>query len=187
MVSVNNNRNYIKPYISPKTLSITAIGAVPSPFDCFLVNRSVKTLSLRMETHQKNASAIANFLECHRHVHKVLYLGLPSHPQHSIVLKQCTGFSGMIAAYLHGTLQSTLVFLKNLKIFTLGESLGAVESLIELPSIMTHAMMTQEEREYIGITDTLVRISVGVENVQDLIGDLDQALNIAHGQQNVVA
>jgi len=153
------------------------MGAVPSPFDCFLVNRSIKTLALRMEQHQKNALAIAKFLESHEKVQRVLYLGLESHPQHHIVLKQCRGFSGMIAAYLKGTLETTLTFLNNLKIFTLGESLGAVESLIELPSIMTHAMMTKEARAAIAITDTLVRMSIGVENVEDLIADLDRALN----------
>lgn len=153
-----------------------ACGAVPSPMDCFMVNRSIKTLALRMEKHQKNAMAVAGFLEKHPLVKRVLYLGLESHPQHQIVLKQCKGFSGMIAAYLEGNLVTTLQFLKYLKIFTLGESLGAVESLIELPAVMTHEMMGQWAREKIGIGDTLVRISIGVEDVNDLIGDLDQAL-----------
>lgn len=173
MGSISTNRTEL--YDRLKYLQ-NAIGAVPSPIDCFMVNRSIKTLALRMEKHQKNAMAVALFLESHPLVKRVLYLGLESHPQHQLVLKQCKGFTGMIAAYLEGTLETTCKFLSYLKIFTLGESLGAVESLIELPAIMTHEMMGQWARDKIGISDTLVRISIGVEDVDDLIGDLDQAL-----------
>lgn len=173
MGSISTNRTEL--YDRLKYLQ-NAIGAVPSPIDCFMVNRSIKTLALRMEKHQKNAMAVALFLESHPLVKRVLYLGLESHPQHQLVLKQCKGFTGMIAAYLEGTLETTCKFLSYLKIFTLGESLGAVESLIELPAIMTHEMMGQWARDKIGISNTLVRISIGVEDVDDLIGDLDQAL-----------
>jgi len=157
-----------------------AVGAVPSPFDCFLVNRGIKTLALRMEQHQKNALAVAKFLQTHPLVRKVIYLGLESHPQRAIIQKQCSGYGGMVGIYIKGTLETAKVFLANLKLFTLAESLGAVESLIEIPSIMTHASLPQETREALGIDDTFIRLSVGVENADDLIHDLDQALKYAN-------
>lgn len=153
-----------------------AVGAVPSPFDCFLVNRGVKTLALRMEQHQKNALAIARFFETHPLVRKVIYLGLDSHPQREIVKRQCSGTGGMVGMYINGTIETAKTFISRLRLFTLAESLGAVESLIEIPSIMTHASLPPETRQALGIDDTFIRLSVGVENVDDLIADLDQAL-----------
>ncbi|KAI2810374.1 hypothetical protein RDWZM_002630 [Blomia tropicalis] len=157
-----------------------AVGAVPSPFDCFLVNRGMKTLALRMEQHQKNALAVAKFLEEHPLVRKVIYLGLKSHPQYDVIKKQCSGFGGMVCMYINGNLETVKAFLEKLKLFTLAESLGAVESLVEVPSIMTHASLPPELRKELGIDDTLVRLSVGIENTDDLIQDLDQALKYAN-------
>ncbi|KAH9414839.1 hypothetical protein DERP_008038 [Dermatophagoides pteronyssinus] len=154
-----------------------AVGAVPSPFDCFLVNRGLKTLAVRMEQHYKNALAIAKFLETHEKVSKVVYPGLESHPDHEIAIKQSNGFSGMIGMHIQGDIENAKEFLSHLKVFTLAESLGAVESLIEIPSLMTHASIPKETREALGIFDTFIRISVGIENVDDLIHDLDHALN----------
>lgn len=154
-----------------------AIGAVPSPFDCFLTNRGLKTLHIRCQAHQKNALAVARFLESHSNVEKVLYPGLASHPQHPLACKQMTGFGGMVSFYIMGNLYEARRFLENLELITLAESLGGIESLAELPSVMTHSSLTSEERESLGITDTLIRLSVGIENSEDLINDLDQALN----------
>lgn len=156
---------------------LIAVGAVPSPFDCFLVNRGLKTLAVRMEQHYKNALAIAKFLETHEKVSKVIYPGLESHPDHEIAIKQSNGFSGMIGMHIQGDIENAKEFLSHLKVFTLAESLGAVESLIEIPSLMTHASIPKETREALGIFDTFIRISVGIENVDDLIHDLDHALN----------
>lgn len=153
-----------------------AVGAVPSPFDCFLVNRGIKTLALRMEAHQANALAVARFLETHPQVRKVIYLGLDSHPQRAITRRQSSGTGGMVGIYIKGTLETAKAFLSALRLFTLAESLGAVESLIEIPSIMTHASLPAETRAALGIDDTFIRLSVGVEAVEDLIADLDQAL-----------
>ncbi|EFN87889.1 putative cystathionine gamma-lyase 2 isoform X2 [Harpegnathos saltator] len=152
-----------------------AMGIVPSPHDCSLVNRGLKTLELRMEKHMKNGLAIAEFLERHPKVEKVLHPYLPSHPQHRLAIKQTSGHSGMVSFYLKG---DPAKFLKALKIFTLAESLGGYESLIEIPSIMTHASVPLEMRNALGITDNLVRISVGIESEEDLIADLNQALDI---------
>lgn len=157
-----------------------AVGAVPSPFDCYLVNRGIKTLALRMEQHQKNALAVAKFLESHPLVRKVIYLGLDSHPQREIVKRQCSGTGGMVGMYINGTLETAKTFLSSLQVFTLAESLGAVESLIEMPSIMTHASLPAETRAALGIDDTFIRLSVGVEVAEDLIADLDQALKKAN-------
>lgn len=156
-----------------------ACGIVPSPFDCFLVTRSVKTLQLRMDQHMKNGLVVARFLESHPAVLKVLHPGLPSHPQHDVARRLWSGCSGMCSFYHHGGLEESTIFLKSLKIFTLAESLGGFESLAELPAAMTHASVPEEQRKKLGITNNLIRLSVGLESVQDLVNDLDQALKIA--------
>lgn len=152
------------------------MGIVPSPFDCYLVNRSLKTLALRMERHQINSTMIAKHLEKSPYVEKVLHPGLASHPQHKLALKQCYGHSGIMSFTIKGGLEEAQKFFKNLKVFTLAESLGGYESLAELPSVMTHASIPEEIRAKLGITDSLIRLSVGLENVEDLIADLDFAL-----------
>ncbi|XP_043941746.1 cystathionine gamma-lyase [Protopterus annectens] len=157
-----------------------ALGGVPSPFDCYLCNRGLKTLHLRMKEHFRNALAVAKFLEADPRVEKVLFPGLPSHPQYELTKRQCTGCPGMLSFYIKGELQHSKTFLQALKVFILAESLGGYESLAELPSIMTHAAVAKEEREALGISDTLIRLSVGLEDVEDIIEDLDQALKAAH-------
>jgi cystathionine gamma-lyase len=152
-----------------------AIGAVLSPFDAYLTLRGVKTLALRMEQHRKNALEIAHYLEQHPKVSKVIYPGLKSHPQYGLFRLQTTGSGGVLSFEIKGAVADAEHFLERLKIFALAESLGGVESLIELPSVMTHASVDREVREKIGITDTLIRMSVGVEDVKDLISDLEQA------------
>ncbi|XP_017735577.1 PREDICTED: cystathionine gamma-lyase isoform X1 [Rhinopithecus bieti] len=156
-----------------------SLGAVPSPLDCYLCNRGLKTLHVRMEKHFKNGMAVAQFLESNPGVEKVIYPGLPSHPQHELAKRQCTGCTGMITFYIKGTLQHAEIFLKNLKLFTLAESLGGFESLAELPAIMTHASVPKNDRDVLGISDTLIRLSVGLEDEKDLLEDLDQALKAA--------
>ncbi|XP_070523180.1 putative cystathionine gamma-lyase 2 isoform X2 [Cardiocondyla obscurior] len=151
-----------------------AMGIIPSPFDCAMVNRSLKTLELRMQQHMKNGLAVAKFLESHPCVEQVLHPYLPSHQQHDVALKQTSGHSGMISFYLKG---DSARFLKALKVFTLAESLGGYESLAELPSIMTHSSVPEEMRVELGITDQLIRLSVGLEAEQDLIADIKQALD----------
>ncbi len=153
-----------------------SIGSVMSPFDSFLVLRSLKTLAVRMERHCKNAYEIASLLESHEKVEKVFYPGLKSHPQHDIANKQMKGYGGMVTAILKGGLDSAKGFLENTKIFSLAESLGGVESLIEHPAIMTHASVPKEKREELGIKDGLVRLSVGIEDLEDLKEDLITAL-----------
>uniref|UniRef100_A0A915DKP1 cystathionine gamma-lyase n=1 Tax=Ditylenchus dipsaci TaxID=166011 RepID=A0A915DKP1_9BILA len=159
-------------------------GTFPSAFDCFLVNRGIKTLHVRMQVHLSNGLKVANFLEAHSAVHKVLYPELKSHPQHDIHKKQTKGMSGMMSFYLKGGLQESKTFLANLKIFTLAESLGGVESLAQIPSLMTHALIPEKDRIALGITDSLIRISVGLEDVKDLIEDLKQALDRAFDNLN---
>ena len=153
-----------------------ALGAIASPFDSYLVLRGIKTLSVRMEHHNANALQIAKFLESHPKVKKVIYPGLPSHPQHQLAIKQSRGFGGMISFEIKGNIQTAQNFLESLKLFSVAESLGGVESLIEQPSVMTHASLTKSARAKIGISDTLIRMSVGIENVEDLIEDLQNAL-----------
>lgn len=158
-----------------------ASGPVPSPFDCYLVNRSLKTLRVRMEEHQRNSLVVGRWLEKHPGIESVRHPGLPSHPQHSLVLKQCYGHSGMISFYLKGKLEESKKFLSALKVITLAESLGGYESLAELPYLMTHASIEEKERISLGVTENLIRVSVGLENVEDIIADLEQALKVAVG------
>jgi cystathionine gamma-lyase len=153
-----------------------AIGSIAGPFDSFLAHRGVKTLALRMERHCYNALEIARFLESHSAVKKVIYPGLTSHKQHALAKDQMRGFGGIITAELNRDLASTKRFLERCQIFTLAESLGAVESLIEHPAIMTHATIPPDQRLRLGISDSLVRLSVGIEDVDDLVTDLGQAL-----------
>jgi len=153
-----------------------ATGAVPSPFDSFLVLRGLKTLHLRMRAHCENAQRVAEMLAGHSAVEKVIYPGLASHPQHELAKKQMNGFGGMITILLKGGLDESRRFLERCRIFALAESLGGVESLIEHPAIMTHASVPREQREELGIADNLVRLSVGVEEVEDLEEDLRHAL-----------
>lgn len=168
---------------APKTLYArlkflqNAVGATPGPFDCWLVLRGIKTLAVRMERHAQNAMKVAQFLEGHPKVEKVLYPGLPSHPGHELARRQMRGFGGMLTFFLKGGLVDSKRFLSRVKLFTLAESLGGVESLIEHPAIMTHASLPAGERQKIGILDNLIRVSVGIENADDLTKDLDQALS----------
>lgn len=152
-----------------------SIGPSSSPFDSWLVLRGIKTLAIRMRTHEENAKKIAKYLEGHAKVEKVVYPGLKSHPQHAIAKRQMSGFGGMITFYLKGGLKESKRFLERVKIFALAESLGGVESLIEHPAIMTHASVPKKIREEIGIHDNLIRLSVGIEDVEDLIADIEQA------------
>lgn len=152
------------------------IGAVPSPFDAYLALRGLKTLHVRMAAHAKNAQAVAEFLEAHPAVDKVYYPGLPSHPQHEIAKKQSSGHGGMITFYVKGGLDKARAFLENLRVFTLAESLGAVESLAESPAIMTHASVPPEVRQQLGISDSLIRLSIGIEGLPDIIADLERSL-----------
>jgi cystathionine beta-lyase/cystathionine gamma-synthase len=152
------------------------IGAILSPFDSFLVLRGTKTLAVRMEAHDKNGRVVANFLAEHPKVQKVYYPGLVSHPQHELAKRQQTGFGGMVA-FETGSLENAKKVLENVKLCTLGESLGGVESLISHPATMTHASVPVDTRTRLGITDGLVRVSVGIEDVEDIIEDLDQALS----------
>ena len=150
-------------------------GAVPGPFDCWLALRGTKTLALRMRQHDANGRRIAEWLGTQRGVKKIYYPGLPSHPQHELARRQMKGFGGMISIEL-GDLGVARRFVERTKIFALAESLGGVESLIGHPASMTHASVPREMRERMGLTDSLVRLSVGIEDVDDLIGDLEQAL-----------
>ena len=154
-----------------------AVGAIAGPFDSYLALRGVKTLALRMRHHNAAALEIAQWLNHHPAVEQVIYPGLPSHPQHQLAKQQMTGFGGMISILLKGDLAKARRFLENIEIFALAESLGGVESLIEHPAIMTHASIPKENREKLGILDNFVRISVGIEDVNDLIKALDKALN----------
>jgi len=154
-----------------------AIGSIAGPFDSFLALRGVKTLALRMERHCSNALEIARRLETHPAVRQVIYPGLASHPQHALAKRQMHGFGGMISLILDRDLAGTRRMLERTELFTLAESLGGVESLIEHPAIMTHASIPEAARAELGISDSMVRLSVGVENVADLIADLEQALS----------
>ena len=153
-----------------------AIGAILSPFDSYMVLRGIKTLAIRMDRHSQNAIDIARYLESHPKVRNVYYPGLKSHPQFEMARRQMSGFGGMISFEMDGGLEEARAFLEGLRIFSLAESLGGVESLIEHPALMTHASIPKEEREKVGITDSLIRVSVGIEDVDDLKEDLDNAL-----------
>jgi cystathionine gamma-lyase len=157
-----------------------SVGAVLPPFDSYLTMRGIKTLAIRMERHNENALKIARYLEQHTKVKKVIYPGLESHPQHELATTQATGFGGIVTFEIEGTIDDAKAFLEKLNLFALAESLGGVESLIELPALMTHASVAKEVRELIGISDTLIRISVGIEDVQDLIDDLEHALSFEY-------
>ena len=154
-----------------------AVGAIAGPFDSFLALRGLKTLALRMERHCANAIRIARWLEARKDVERVIYPGLESHPQHALAKRQMSQFGGIVTAILKRDLAGTKRFLERTRLFTLAESLGGVESLIEHPGIMTHASIPPEQRDRIGITDSLVRLSCGVEDADDLIADLARALN----------
>jgi cystathionine gamma-lyase len=154
-----------------------SIGGIMSPFDSFMCLRSLKTLPIRMKAHSENAMKVANFLEGHAKVEKVIYPGLKSHPQHQLAKEQMLGFGGMITFFIKGGIKSARKFLESVEIFSLAESLGGVESLIEHPAIMTHASVPAENRKALGIDDSLIRLSVGIEDVDDLIGDLKNAFD----------
>ncbi|UOF00500.1 cystathionine gamma-synthase [Bdellovibrio reynosensis] len=156
-----------------------SMGGIQGAFDSFMCLRSLKTLPLRMKAHQENAMAIARFLESHPKVEKVIYPGLTSHPQHALAKEQMHGFGGMITFYIKGGMDSARKFLENVNVFALAESLGGVESLIEHPAIMTHASVPPENRKALGIDDSLIRLSVGVEDLNDLLADLKYAFDKA--------
>ena len=171
---INNN-----PELAEKIKYVqNAIGSVPSPFDCYMLVRSIKTLAVRMERHNQNAIEIANYLSKHNKVNKVFYPGLNSDQNHVIAKKQMRGFGGIVSIDIKGDISSAKKFLENIEIFTLAESLGGVESLIEHPAIMTHASIDKKIREELGISDTLIRLSIGIEDVKDLKESLDRALNL---------
>lgn len=151
-------------------------GAIPSPFDCYLVNRGLKTLAIRMREHQANGMKVAKSLIANPRISKVIYPGLESHPQYELYQRQMKGFGGMIAFYINGDLEAASTFMKSLKIITLAESLGGYESLVEHPALMTHASVPAEQRAVLGITDNFIRMSVGIENAEDLINDINSAL-----------
>jgi cystathionine gamma-lyase len=153
-----------------------AVGATPSPFDCFLTLRGIRTLALRMREHEKNATRVAAFLKDHPRVRRVYYPGLPDHPGHDIAASQMDGFSGMVSFEVKGGLPEARRVARSFSIFKIAESLGGVESLVELPAIMTHASIPKEERKKSGLNDGLIRLSVGIENIEDLILDLESAL-----------
>ncbi len=153
-----------------------SMGGIQSPFDAFMCLRSLKTLPIRMKAHAVNAQAIAEFLEKHPKVERVIYPGLKSHPQHGLAQEQMTGMGGMITFFVKGGLEASRQLLENVKIFALAESLGGVESLIEHPAIMTHASVPPETRKALGIDDSLIRLSVGIEDLDDLLNDLKTAL-----------
>jgi cystathionine beta-lyase/cystathionine gamma-synthase len=155
-----------------------AVGGVPGPFDSWLVLRGLKTLAVRMRQHSANALEVACFLEQHRRVKRVYYPGLPSHPQHELAKRQMVGgFGGMLSFEIQGGVEGAREVARRTRLFTLAESLGGVESLIELPALMTHASLPPERRSEVGIDDGLIRLSVGIEEADDLIADLRQALD----------
>jgi cystathionine gamma-lyase len=175
-VAIVGDRSDLAPVIDRLAFLQNAVGAVAGPFDSFLAMRGLKTLALRMERHCANALSLASWLEQHPKIRQVRYPGLPSHPQHELARRQMHGFGGMITIHLESDLAGTRRFLENTKLFALAESLGGVESLIEHPALMTHGSIPAEQRTTVGIDDTLVRLSVGVEDLEDLREDLAVAL-----------
>jgi cystathionine gamma-lyase len=153
-----------------------SMGGIQSPFDSFLAMRSLKTLAVRMKAHEAGAREVAKYLEKSSKVEKVIYPGLTSHPQHALAKEQMSGFGGMITFYVKGGLAGARAVLENVKVFALAESLGGVESLIEHPAIMTHASVPADIRKTLGIDDSLIRLSVGIEDIDDLLRDLEQAI-----------
>jgi cystathionine gamma-lyase len=153
-----------------------AVGAVPGPWDCFLVLRGIKTLALRMDAHQANALALAQWLEAHPKIARVHHPGLESHPQHELAKRQARGFGGTFSFLVRGGVKEAYALLGGLTLFPQAVSLGGVESLIEYPWTMTHAAIPESERRAMGITENLVRVSVGLEDIEDLISDFEQAL-----------
>ena len=153
-----------------------SLGPITSAFDSYLLLRSLKTLVVRMERHNKSAMEIAKFLEKRKDIKNVIYPGLKTHPQHKLAARQMNGFGGIVSFEIKGKLSKAKSFLKKTKIFTLAESLGGVESLIEHPGLMTHASLSEERREKLGISDSLIRLSIGLENIEDLKEDINQAL-----------
>ena len=176
-VVVVSDRPELTPVIDRLAFLQNAVGAVAGPFDSFLAMRGLKTLALRMERHCTNALSLATWLEQHPKVRRVRYPGLPSHPQHELARRQMHGFGGMITIHLDSDLAGTRRFLEHTKLFALAESLGGVESLIEHPALMTHGSIPAEQRAALGIDDTLVRLSVGVEDLDDLCEDVALALD----------
>lgn len=155
-----------------------AVGAISGPFDSFLALRGLKTLALRMRQSSENALRIAGWLEKHKRVSRVLYPGLPSHPQHELAKRQMqNGFSGIVTFFVQGGLNEAKYFLERCRLFTIAESLGGVESLVDHPGLMTHASIPPDKRRELGIDDSLIRLSVGIEDVQDLLADLENALS----------
>jgi cystathionine gamma-lyase len=165
-----------RPEIAERMQFLTnSMGGIQATFDAFLCLRSLKTLPVRMKAHEANAMAIAKFLESHPKVSKVVYPGLPSHPQHNLAKEQMLGMGGMITFYIKGGMDAARTFLENVSVFSLAESLGGVESLVEHPAIMTHASVPAENRKALGIDDSLIRLSVGIEDLEDLMADLKSA------------
>jgi cystathionine gamma-lyase len=152
-----------------------AIGPIAGPFDSFLALRGLKTLAIRMERSSENAMKVAQFLETHDQVESVVYPGLPSHPQHELAKKQMDGFGGIVTFFIKGGIDASRSFVEHCHLFALAESLGGVESLVDHPAIMTHASVPPEMRAELGISDSLIRLSVGIEDIDDLIADLEQA------------
>jgi len=175
-VAIVGDRSDLTPITDRLAFLQNAVGAVAGPFDSFLAMRGLKTLALRMERHCANALSLATWLEQHPKIRLVRYPGLHSHPQHALARRQMQGFGGMITIYLDSDLAGARRFLENTKLFSLAESLGGVESLIEHPALMTHGSIPAEQRTALGIDDTLIRLSVGVEDLDDLRGDLADAL-----------
>ena len=154
-----------------------SLGPISGAFDSFLLLRSLKTLVVRMQRHNENAMKLAQYFEGHNKISRVIYPGLASHPQHSLAKSQMEGFSGIVSLELNGNLSNAKELLEKTSIFTLAESLGGVESLIEHPGLMTHASLPEERRKKLGISDTLIRLSVGLENIDDLVDDIENSLN----------
>jgi cystathionine gamma-lyase len=156
-----------------------AVGAVLGPFDSYMVLRGIKTLAVRMERHNATGQRVAEWLAKHPGVERTVYPGLTCHPQHELAKKQMKGFTGMITFFIKGGLPEARKFLENVRVFALAESLGGVESLVDHPAIMTHASVPADQRKVLGISDTLIRLSCGIENCDDIIADLEQALKAA--------